>query len=967
MRRLFFILFVNCLLQQSLAQITQNLWVGQTYTCDGTSAMMGLTSDKSWTISGGYLSLSGSGHYRTVTITQYFSGTASVTFSWKERLTSNSQWSSRSKTWYFTCTENPVYISPTCMRLSVGESDYVGYSHQYDNNYTHAANAYFSSSNPSVATVTSSGKVTAVSPGTTYINVYSKIADASKAPYCKVTVEEVDVQSVSLPNTISIVAGEMRQLSATVYPSNGTVKTTQWYTNDASIATVNSSGVLTAVKHGTAKIYCIVNNSIKSNEVTVLVSKSTLKISVSHESGLLKKGTAISLSANDTDAEIYYTIDGSTPTVNSTRYKNPVIIDRNLTLKAIACHEDYNTSEVLVRTFNVTSLEIEEIYPDESSEDIGIHAVPHVSFNRYIYASENIDKISLKKGDKSVDGKVILSDNTVYFVPSDYLERGMSYTFYIPQNSICTSTLETPQDIVVSFSTGKFPIGVAAGYDMAAVLMSDGSLWTWGKSEYGTELGNGSSEGSLTPIKIMENVKKVDLGFLHGVALKNDNTLWAWGRNSSGQLGDGTYETRLSPVKIMDDVKDVSANYDGTAIIKNDNTLWMCGNNYYGQIGNGTTSSQSTPVNILNNVKCASMGDAHSAAVTTDGTLYTWGSNRRGQLGGWYMSGSTNAGTKKPFNTELESVQMVSCGDEHTVAIDKTGALRTVGDNSDKQLGLSAGGYFTHFCKPESSGVTFVSAMKDNTAIIKNGNLYVCGGNEYGLVKDGTFYEGETLTYRLSDVKSVDVGHDMVIAITNNGDVYAWGNNDDGQIGTGSKSPSIISEPTKVMSSSSSAPLEEFTLPPFENGYIGKDIVLIPDIIPCNAEFNTIKWQSSNESIAIVSQRGIVTGISKGEAVITATVESNEGKVFETSCKMTIKEVITAISQIQKEPLSCQIYNSILQLGNLTIGTKVEVYNMAGIRCYQEIADGQKLYIPLSEKGVYIISIGNKRFKIVNT
>lgn len=897
-RLLFLILFATCMLQQALAQVTQNLWVGQSYTCDGTSAMMGLTSDKSWTTSGGYFSLSGSGSYRTVTISQYFSGTASVTFSWKERLTANSQWKSRSKTWYFTCRDNQVYITPSSMILSVGESDYVGYSHQYDNSYTYAANAYFSSSNPTIASVNEhTGEVIARSPGTTYINVYSKIS--SNTPYCKVTVREVDVESVSIPNSVSIIAGETKQLSTTVYPSNGTVKSISWHTNNTSIATVSSSGVLTAVKHGTAKVYCIVNNSIKSNEATVIVSKSTLKISASNESGLLKKGTAVSLSASDANAKIYYTIDGSIPTENSTQYKNPIIIDRNLTLKAIACHKDYNTSEVLVRNFNVTSLEIEKIYPDNDTEDIGIHTVPHVCFNNDIYASENINKICLKKGDELIDGKVILSDSTVYFVPVDYLEKGISYTFYIPQNSICTSTFETHEDIVVSFSTGKFPISVAAGHDMAAVLMSDGSLWTWGGNGAlaGCRLGDGTTGSSLSPVKILEDVRKVDLGDRHGVALKNDNTLWTWGINSSGQLGDGTYETRLSPVKIMDNVIDVSANYDGTAIIKSDNTLWMCGNNYYGQIGNGTTSSQSTPVNVLNNVKCASVGDNHSAAVTTDGILYTWGSNYRGQLGGWPISGSTDTGTKKPFKTELGNIQMVACGNRHTAAIDGIGALRTVGDNSDKQLGLAAGGYSNHFYRPESSGVTFVSAMEDNTAIIKNGNLYVCGENEYGLVKDGALYEGKTLTYRLSDVKLVDVGTDMIIALTNDGSVYTWGNNDYGQLGTGSDSPSRIYNPTKIMSGFSSAPLEKLTLPPFKNGYIGKDIVLVPDIIPYNAGFNTIKWQSSDESIATVSQRGIVTGVSEGEADITVTVESLESTTFETSCKVTIKKAITTTSR----------------------------------------------------------------------
>jgi alpha-tubulin suppressor-like RCC1 family protein len=43
------------------------------------------------------------------------------------------------------------------------------------------------------------------------------------------------------------------------------------------------------------------------------------------------------------------------------------------------------------------------------------------------------------------------------------------------------------------------------------------------------------------------------------VAVKADGSLWAWGTNRFGQLGDGTAESRLSPVKIMDGVIAASA------------------------------------------------------------------------------------------------------------------------------------------------------------------------------------------------------------------------------------------------------------------------------------------------------------------------------------------------------------------------------------------------------------------------
>ena len=140
------------------------LWVGQSYVCDAATAVVGLTSSVSWSCTGGYINMTGSGFARTVTATQYWSGTAQVTCTWKYRLTANSTWQSQSKTWTFTCQENPVHITPTEMVLSVGQTASVGYYHEYSNSYTSYASTYFSCSG-NVVSVTRDGTVTALNPG----------------------------------------------------------------------------------------------------------------------------------------------------------------------------------------------------------------------------------------------------------------------------------------------------------------------------------------------------------------------------------------------------------------------------------------------------------------------------------------------------------------------------------------------------------------------------------------------------------------------------------------------------------------------------------------------------------------------------------------------------------------------------------------------------------------------------------
>lgn len=233
------------------AQIT--LWVGETYMCDATSSVMGLTADLNWSTSGGYLSLSGSGFYRNVTIYQYYSGKATVKCTWKYRLYSGDTWKTQTRTWNISCYENPVSIYPSYMTLSPGKTDYVTYSHKFSNSYTYAANPYFSSSNIRVATVSNTGLVTAVGPGTAYINVYSKISSAAHAPYCTVTVQELKPTGVSLPSSISLIVGQYKVLTPSVTPS-GAATSFSWSSENSNIATVSSTGTVTGVSPGTTKV-----------------------------------------------------------------------------------------------------------------------------------------------------------------------------------------------------------------------------------------------------------------------------------------------------------------------------------------------------------------------------------------------------------------------------------------------------------------------------------------------------------------------------------------------------------------------------------------------------------------------------------------------------------------------------------------------------------------------------------------
>src|SRR5919199_510546 len=93
---------------------------------------------------------------------------------------------------------------------------------------------------------------------------------------------------------------------------------------------------------------------------------------------------------------------------------------------------------------------------------------------------------------------------------------------------------------------------LAAGECHSLALMEDGTVWAWGANSYG-QLGNeAAGYGSSTPVQVsnLSGVKAIAASDEHNLALKEDGTVWAWGKNNYGQLGDGTTTNRNTPVQV---------------------------------------------------------------------------------------------------------------------------------------------------------------------------------------------------------------------------------------------------------------------------------------------------------------------------------------------------------------------------------------------------------------------------------
>ena len=149
------------------------------------------------------------------------------------------------------------------------------------------------SSQPEIATVSEAGLVTAVSVGTCTITASSGDQKAT----CSVTVSPILVTAIEIdPVSRELSIGESFTIAATVLPSNATDPNVQWRTSDETVATVSSSGEVTAVGVGSCVITASVGEVEAACEVTVL-SVPVSSVMLDCESWRLMVGDSFTLHA----------------------------------------------------------------------------------------------------------------------------------------------------------------------------------------------------------------------------------------------------------------------------------------------------------------------------------------------------------------------------------------------------------------------------------------------------------------------------------------------------------------------------------------------------------------------------------------------------------------------------------------------------------------------------------------------
>lgn len=274
-----------------------------------------------------------------------------------------------------------ITISPTNLTLNVGETRQLTITIRYSDGSTSTTPYLCSTTNSSVAGVSSSGLITANGVGTATIRVYAD-SNYSNSTTCTVTVKEViHVTGVTCSESLLILAvGEKHTLYATVSPSDADDKTVTWSSSNTSVATIGSStGAIVAKGAGTATVTVTTNDggltatcriTVVGVSLTFAGGSTGSSVTIDVNSILGIQATVLPSSLSDTSVVFELEQDDGTLTTfgmneggtyDSDNFMNVTALQGGTaTLKAYSCYHSaaYAELTIIVEGALITSIDL---------------------------------------------------------------------------------------------------------------------------------------------------------------------------------------------------------------------------------------------------------------------------------------------------------------------------------------------------------------------------------------------------------------------------------------------------------------------------------------------------------------------------------------------------------------------------------------------------------------------------------
>ena len=384
-------------------------------------------------------------------------------------------------------------------------------------------------------------------------------------------------------------------------------------------------------------------------------------------------------------------------------------------------------------------------------------------------------------------------------------------------------------------------------------------------SQLGKETTTITPPANTSGIKFNQiSASKNNQGYCFSLAVGSDGNAYAWGNNRYGQLGDGTTDQRTTPVMVKKpdskiykdlplDFTYVQVNAGGwhSLALGNDGYVYAWGYNNANQLGYNTSGNYSTvpvrvhdpnfPTDTNKGLKAiqVSAGYYSSLAVGEDGTTWAWGDNGFGLLGNNSSVNNSSIPVRVcdpnfPTDTSkgLKAIQ-VSAGSWHSLAVGEDGTTWAWGENNYGQLGNNESNYNRNSVpvrvrdpvSPSDANKGLKTSLVSgggthSLAIDKEGNIWAWGRNDHGELGAGKTNGGSNWNENpvpqkvILDTKDastqlktvlVSAGEEHSLAVGEDGTTWAWGLNNFGQIGNNTMSDQR--SPVKVFAAAQSTSL----------------------------------------------------------------------------------------------------------------------------------------------------------------
>lgn len=304
--------------------------------------------------------------------------------------------------------------------------------------------------------------------------------------------------------------------------------------------------------------------------------------------------------------------------------------------------------------------------------------------------------------------------------------------------------------------------------------------------------------------------------YVHNLAFGNNTTLFASGYNGFGQLGNASVTNRSSMTKVKNGrfFSGFATGGNHSVAFFNNSTVRSWGYNIFGQLGNGTTTSSNEPVktNDISGVKAVAAASRHTLALKNDDTLWAWGDNAFGQLGvDKADTPKPNEYSKKPVQAGrlvpgFANISSIAANGNFNLAR-ANGKVWAWGRNRSGQLGVeppvagSTAADFDATPKPVEAlsalGIIAVAAGgASGYALAQDGTVWAWGNNFDGQLGNGTTVNSHTpqrvltaANVPLTNIVRIAAGVQHALAMDKDGQVWAWGYNIFGQLGNYDKKP----------------------------------------------------------------------------------------------------------------------------------------------------------------------------------